>query len=76
MFPGLVYRLASSHITFLIFVSGKIVITGAKARDDLYTSFEELYPVLQQFAKSSSAITYMTKFSDNKTRGSKFKIQK
>ena len=28
----------------MIFVSGKIVITGAKVRDDVYLAFETIYP--------------------------------
>lgn len=30
VFPGLVYRMKDPKVTFLVFVSGKIVITGAK----------------------------------------------
>eukprot|EP00429_Kryptoperidinium_foliaceum_P001166 CAMPEP_0176012318 /NCGR_PEP_ID=MMETSP0120_2-20121206/5734_1 /TAXON_ID=160619 /ORGANISM="Kryptoperidinium foliaceum, Strain CCMP 1326" /LENGTH=212 /DNA_ID=CAMNT_0017345201 /DNA_START=44 /DNA_END=683 /DNA_ORIENTATION=- len=30
LFPGLIYRLVKPRVVFLIFVSGKIVITGAK----------------------------------------------
>lgn len=32
LFPGLVYRMISPKIVLLIFVSGKIVLTGAKVR--------------------------------------------
>lgn len=32
VFPGLVYRMMDPKIVFLIFVSGKIVLTGAKLR--------------------------------------------
>ncbi|KAH7823862.1 Transcription initiation factor TFIID TATA-box binding protein [Monocercomonoides exilis] len=57
MFPGLVYRMTTTKITFLIFVSGKVVITGAKSRNDIYTAFEELYPVLRQFSKTIARST-------------------
>jgi transcription initiation factor TFIID TATA-box-binding protein len=30
LFPGLTYRMMNPHVVLLIFVSGKIVITGAK----------------------------------------------
>jgi transcription initiation factor TFIID TATA-box-binding protein len=33
-------------IVLLIFVSGKIVLTGAKVREEIYTAFESIYPVL------------------------------
>jgi transcription initiation factor TFIID TATA-box-binding protein len=35
----------------LIFVSGKIVITGAKKELDLSTALTKLYPVLLEFKK-------------------------
>ena len=31
LFPGLIYRMEKPKIVLLIFVSGKIVLTGAKA---------------------------------------------
>jgi len=34
-------------IVLLIFVSGKIVLTGAKVREEIYQAFEMIYPVLQ-----------------------------
>lgn len=33
-------------IVLLIFVSGKIVLTGAKLREEIYQAFENIYPVL------------------------------
>ncbi|KAJ0233807.1 hypothetical protein HA466_0278310 [Hirschfeldia incana] len=51
MFPGLIYRMREPKIVLLIFVSGKIVITGAKKREDTYKAFENIYPVLTQFKK-------------------------
>ena len=36
VFPGLIYRMMSPKIVLLIFVSGKIVLTGAKTREDIY----------------------------------------
>ena len=30
IFPGLIYRMMRPHIVLLIFVSGKLVLTGAK----------------------------------------------
>ena len=32
LFPGLIYRMRQPKIVLLIFVSGKIVLTGAKVR--------------------------------------------
>lgn len=79
LFPGLIYRMKQPKIVLLIFVSGKIVLTGAKVavffyciyfhwllfsyiwktiklsyfqvREETYTAFENIYPVLTEFRK-------------------------
>ncbi|KAI5813232.1 transcription factor TFIID-domain-containing protein [Pyronema omphalodes] len=51
LFPGLIYRMIKPKIVLLIFVSGKIVLTGAKVREEIYTAFESIYPVLSDFRK-------------------------
>ena len=48
---GLIYRMADPKIVLLIFVSGKIVLTGAKDREHIYRAFNLIYPVLQEFRK-------------------------
>ncbi|XP_055990330.1 TATA box-binding protein-like 2 [Sorex fumeus] len=52
LFPGLIYRMVKPRIVLLIFVSGKIVLTGAKERSDIYEAFENIYPILKCFKKS------------------------
>ncbi|KAI8322798.1 TBP-domain-containing protein [Martensiomyces pterosporus] len=51
LFPGLIYRMVKPKIVLLIFVSGKIVLTGAKVRGEIYQAFEAIYPVLTEFRK-------------------------
>lgn len=51
LFPGLIYRMVKPKIVLLIFVSGKIVLTGAKVRQEIYDAFEAIYPVLTEFRK-------------------------
>lgn len=51
LFPGLVYRLKSPKMAFLIFVSGKIVITGAKSFKEIGESFEQMYRLVHRFRK-------------------------
>ena len=51
LFPGLIYRMVKPKVVLLIFVSGKIVLTGAKVRDEIYQAFENIYPVLTEFRK-------------------------
>jgi transcription initiation factor TFIID TATA-box-binding protein len=51
LFPGLIYRLLEPKVVLLIFVSGKVVITGAKFRSDINKAFEKMYFVLKTFKK-------------------------
>jgi len=51
LFPGLIYRMVSPKVVLLIFVSGKIVLTGAKVREEIYDAFNAIYPVLVEFRK-------------------------
>ena len=51
LFPGLIYRMKQPKIVLLIFVSGKVVLTGGKVRQEIFTAFEQIYPVLQEFRK-------------------------
>lgn len=51
LFPGLIYRMMKPKIVLLIFVSGKVVLTGAKVREDIYEAFDNIYAVLQAFRK-------------------------
>ena len=44
--PFQIYRMIKPKIVLLIFVSGKIVLTGAKVREEIYQAFELIYPVL------------------------------
>jgi len=52
LFPGLIYRMVEPKIVLRIFVSGKIVMTGAKSREQIQQAFENIYPVLLQHRKS------------------------
>eukprot|EP01024_Parvocaulis_polyphysoides_P043950 TRINITY_DN4037_c0_g2_i2.p1 TRINITY_DN4037_c0_g2~~TRINITY_DN4037_c0_g2_i2.p1 ORF type:complete len:395 (+),score=65.02 TRINITY_DN4037_c0_g2_i2:100-1185(+) len=56
LFPGLIYRMLQPKIVLLIFVSGKVVLTGAKERTEIYRAFEQIYPVLTQFRKGDSEL--------------------
>ncbi|GKC11129.1 TATA-box-binding protein [Tanacetum coccineum] len=56
LFPGLIYRMKQPKITLRIFASGKIVLAGTKVRDETYTAFENIYPVLTEFRKIQQCI--------------------
>ena len=61
LFPGLIFRYINensihnqtdnnqSNIVFLVFASGKIVITGANNRHQIYDAVEKFYPLLFKF---------------------------
>lgn len=52
LFAGLVYRYkptSNLKSVILIFVSGKIIITGCKSVNKLYTVFQDIYNVLIQY---------------------------
>jgi len=51
LFPGLIYKMASPKATLLIFVSGKIVITGAKSKKIIDETVNTIVPVLSQFKR-------------------------
>ncbi|GFH48262.1 hypothetical protein CTEN210_04738 [Chaetoceros tenuissimus] len=53
LFPGLIYRLINPRVVLLIFVSGKVVITGAKTEKDMTQALADMYPVLVEFRKQS-----------------------
>lgn len=52
LFPGLIYRMVKPRIVLLIFVSGKVVLTGAKVRREIYDAFDNIFPILKSFKKS------------------------
>jgi len=47
----LIYRLTKPKLVMLIFVSGKIVFTGAKTREQLHEAFNLIEPVLRKFKR-------------------------
>jgi len=53
LFPGCIYRLVVPKTVILLFVSGRMVITGAKSVSHLQTAFDKIFPVLLQFKKTT-----------------------
>ena len=47
-FPGLMYRMKSPKVVFLIFSAGKIVCVGAKTEDEVYEAVENLRRRLEE----------------------------
>ena len=49
IFPGLVYRMQEPSVVLLVFAKGKVVITGAKTKDDITRAWNNLYPALLEY---------------------------
>jgi transcription initiation factor TFIID TATA-box-binding protein len=54
LFPGLIYRMQVPKVVLLIFVSGKVVMTGAKKVEDVLKAFKIIYPVLYKYRKQAT----------------------
>mmetsp|Transcript_22106 Transcript_22106/g.44158 ORF Transcript_22106/g.44158 Transcript_22106/m.44158 type:complete len:289 (-) Transcript_22106:60-926(-) len=54
LFPGLIYRCLSPKVVLLVFVSGKVVITGAKDEGDMARVMEKMFPVLEEYKKTTA----------------------
>jgi len=46
-FPGLIYRMVSPKVVILLFASGKLVCTGAKKEEEVYTAVNKLHKNLE-----------------------------
>ena len=49
IFPGLIYHMNKPEIVLLIFVSGKIVLTGAKEKHEIFDAFNKIFPLLKKY---------------------------
>ncbi|XP_050346865.1 uncharacterized protein LOC126771152 [Nymphalis io] len=52
LFPGLVYRMIRPRVVLLIFVNGKLVITGGKTRNEIFEALDIIHPILRSFKKN------------------------
>eukprot|EP00924_Labyrinthula_sp_SR-Ha-C_P002495 maker-scaffold_16-snap-gene-6.29-mRNA-1 protein AED:0.01 eAED:0.01 QI:386/1/1/1/1/1/2/50/199 len=55
VFAGMVYKLLNPKATLLIFVSGKVVITGAKYKTTVLEAIQRIYPTLRQFGETNKS---------------------
>lgn len=56
LFPGLVYRMTDPKVVMLIFVSGKIVLTGARSIDALTLAFTKMHPKFIEYRKKNLVV--------------------
>ena len=52
LFPGLIFRMNDPKVVLLIFASGKIVLTGAKKREQIYFAYQKILPLLRKHQKN------------------------
>jgi len=60
LWAGLIYRMVQPKIVLLIFVSGKVVLTGAKVQEEIDEAWENIYPVLTEFKKADKQSSLLT----------------
>jgi transcription initiation factor TFIID TATA-box-binding protein len=46
-----IYHMVKPRVVLLIFVNGKLVMTGAITREDLQEALDNIYPILKSFKK-------------------------
>jgi len=56
LFPGLVFRQMETRVVFLIFDSGRLVITGAKIEQEIFDAFHQIKPLIAQFQKDATDV--------------------
>lgn len=47
-FPGLIYRMKNPKVVLLLFTTGKLVVTGAKREEEIYTAVENVLNTLTE----------------------------
>ena len=52
LFPGLNWELTEPKCHVIIFASGKIVLTGTKNIEDIYTTLDQIYPILKRHKRN------------------------
>jgi len=57
MFPGLIYRPNECPVVLLIFISGKIVITGGKSTRDVKDGWSALWPFVRRYITPARSLT-------------------
>ena len=68
IFPGLIFRMQDPKVVLLIFVSGKVVITGAKKIEDLQEAVEKIKASLHMFKKDQFILNPTLVQSKSKTK--------
>ncbi|KAK4251319.1 transcription factor TFIID-domain-containing protein [Corynascus novoguineensis] len=57
LFPGLVYTMVKPSLKCLVFTTGKVVLTGAKKKEDVFEAFLNLYPLLLEAKVEGSTVS-------------------
>ena len=53
-FPGLIYRMKNPKVVILLFTTGKLVCTGAKKEEEIYTAVENVLKTLTELGITRS----------------------
>jgi transcription initiation factor TFIID TATA-box-binding protein len=69
LFPGLVFRTSAPKLVFLIFRSGKVVITGAKCRSEIESTWSALFHgIIQKFIDTDDKNTSSSDYRSTQRR--------
>ena len=55
MFPGLIFRPPNSPVVLLLFLSGKVVITGGRSCHDVEHGWRTLWPTVRKYIRTKDA---------------------
>ncbi|WXG40055.1 MAG: TATA-box-binding protein [Candidatus Freyarchaeum deiterrae] len=53
-FPGLIYRMKDPKVVLLLFTTGKLVVTGAKKEEEIYTAVDNVLKTLMDLGITQS----------------------
>lgn len=56
LFPGLIYRMTDPKVVLIIFVNGKVTITGAKTAEAFEEAMSFIYPYLLEYRKKQIVV--------------------
>ena len=56
MFPGLIFRPPNSPVVLLLFLSGKVVITGGKSSHDINYGWIKLWPIIRRYIRTTGVV--------------------
>ncbi len=51
LFPAVIFHMVEPKVCCLLFVTGKMVVTGAKSKENIFDACEKMYPLVRRYFK-------------------------